>query len=58
MKRIFKGAIPKNYAFFHNILFSLIEERYGQGLRKYMCGKYDKDGQHFKVTINIERIKK
>ncbi len=52
MKKTFEGFVPRDYSFYHNLLFSLVEEG---GLRSYMEGKHDSDGQGFKITINIER---
>ena len=52
MKRVFTGAIPKDRAFFQNLLFELVDDG---GLRDYMKGWHDKDGQKFKITIIIER---
>ena len=57
MKRVFRGYVPKDYDFFHNILFSLIDSD-GHGLEEYMKGRYNSDGQGFKVTITVDRTTK
>ena len=56
MKRVYKGYLPKKDAFFHNILFALVDSD-GHGLEDYIPGgrRHNKDGQGFKVTILIER---
>ena len=56
MKRVFRGTLPKGFAFFQNLLFALVEED-GSGIREYLEPNQQgqPDGQKFKVTIIIER---